>query len=201
MPVTPGVLRGILAYIRDPEGFARGTLARADVIGAVAVVDILAFLIALRAFASGLEGDGLSWRLVGHFLYLYLTAFGFVTLAILIETHIAWAAGRALGKEVPRIAAAVVFAYTRVPLLVGGFLYLWLPYRMDAATVLARLGMGDALGPSAFLFRIEVFEAMALALQIGALRTLGAATRLTAPPLAVAAWLLTTAIAYGPLVK
>ena len=187
-------------FFRQPGAFMRALRDGPDVIGALAVADTLAFLLAVGAATSGRIVPEASWAFLGRFLVLYLLVFIVQCLFICFEAGCATLAGLLLGRSPAMLPMVSAMGYARVPLVAGALVYIFLP----GACCLSALAPG-AFGPTelgeAFARRIEVFELLTLGLQYMAMHLTGGLGKLESIGVLIIGWVAGTAIFHQVLIS
>ncbi|HEB02552.1 MAG TPA: hypothetical protein ENI12_04890 [Nitrospirae bacterium] len=185
-------------FLTHPSAAFRDMSALPDVPGALLVMDALSFFTVVAAVVSGALEPTLSWGFVLRFIILYIMMLVVFSLLVGFEAGVATIGARICGKESSYAALYSAFGYAKLPLLIAAVLYVFAPERLAlAALVLLREGSeGAGIIMKAFLYRAELFEAMALVLGVIGVRVVAGVTFLQGVGIVFLGWLLGTPIFY-----
>jgi hypothetical protein len=198
MEIKRGVYN-IFHFTRNPSGVFALFKDDPDVIGSLLIIDTLAFLTAVYAAVAGGLAFSFSWQFLKGFLVLYVLMFSLLCMFVSFEAGYAYLVSRIFGADPPLSSLLAAMSYSRLPLVVGTVLYMFLPLKLNLANVLAGGmpgGPGGGFLAAAFLGRIEVFELMVVALQVVAVSVVAGLNRFQGLFVVLSCWVPCTAVFY-----
>ena len=181
-------------FLTHPSAAFRDMSALPDVPGALFVMDALSFFTVVAAVVSGAVEPSLTWGFVLRFIILYAMMLVVFCLLVGFEAGVASIGARICGKDSSYAALYSAFGYAKLPLLIAAVLYVFAPERLALAALVQDEGAGIIM--NAFLYRAELFEAMALVLGVLGVRVVAGVTFLQGVGIDFLGWLLGTPIFY-----
>ncbi len=181
-------------FLTHPSAAFRDMSALPDVPGALFVMDALSFFTVVAAVVSGAVEPSLTWGFVLRFIILYAMMLVVFCLLVGFEAGVASIGARICGKDSSYAALYSAFGYAKLPLLIAAVLYVFAPERLALAALVQGEGAGIIM--NAFLYRAELFEAMALVLGAMGVRVVGGVSLVQSLGIVFLGWLLGTPIFY-----
>ncbi len=181
-------------FLAHPSSAFKNMSALPDVAGALFIMDFLSFFTVVAVVVSGVVEPSLTWGFVLRFIVLYVMMLVIFCLLVGFEAGVATLGARLYGKSVEYAALYTAFGYAKLPLVIAAVLYVFLPERMTLACF---LDMQDAdVIMKSFIYRLEIFEAMALVLGVLGVRAVARVTLMQSTGIVLLGWIVGTPIFY-----
>ena len=191
-------LKQLKLFIAHPAAAFRRMSVEPDMVGALFVLDALAFFSVVVAVVSGVVEPSLSWGFFLRFIVLYVMVLVLFILLVGFEAGVAVVGARLINviynREARYWAMYCVFGYAKLPLVIAALIYIFLPVRLDLTALINTESANVVM--CAFVERAEVFEAMAFVLGALGVRVVGGVTFAQSVGIVFLGWLLGTPVFY-----